>query len=163
MKITEKDIFDFVFSPEKLDLLKKDEIKSNPAYSKRVKFYQNLKSSLNKGKLNGSTKKKLSDKIALYRPKLIFTLEKVDYLNNEGGISNKEIRFMDKESMFLGVVVYSEDGFYLHIISLLADYEGKIIVKIMPSTEIFEFELEDPPLFIDNVEVVEKIIIELEN
>ncbi len=73
MRVTERDIFNFVFYPE----LVRDEIKSFLSTiedtSEEVNFYKELKSSLEK-EINTNIKKKFSKKIEAYKLTTVITL-----------------------------------------------------------------------------------------
>ena len=66
IKITERDIFDFVFLKDKLSQNRIKEISTNTYYYDKIKFYEKLKENLNKG-LNKDVKVKIASNIPTYK------------------------------------------------------------------------------------------------
>ena len=66
VKITERDIFDFIFLKKKLSQKKIKEITTNIYFQDKIRFYEKLKENLNKG-LNKEVKAKIATNILSYK------------------------------------------------------------------------------------------------
>ncbi len=67
-KITERDIFNFVFQKEQLSASKQKEISANYYYRNKISFFNKLKVNLG-NKILPEIKAKLSQNIPIYKPK----------------------------------------------------------------------------------------------
>ena len=75
-KITERDIFNFVFSKQKLSKSKLDEISGNAYFIDKVRFYEKMKENLSQ-ELDSEAKSKIASSIPNYKtskPKLLHHL-----------------------------------------------------------------------------------------
>lgn len=76
MKITEKDIFNYVFFSEGLSKEKIVYLEDSPIFKEEIEFYSSIKNSLNED-INFETKRKIGAKIDSYKPVNIIYLHPV--------------------------------------------------------------------------------------
>lgn len=126
MKITEQDIFNFVFYPEILDKDKRAAIESDSRLKSHIDFYTSIKSSMNQ-EVPERIKKKIHDKISEYSSKKRITL----WYSNDS---------FDSDDVTLKLAAKSFDSDESPKISNFIDSERKALIKVQhftTSTKLF--------------------------
>ncbi len=151
MKITEREIFDFVFFPENLPIDKVEYLKNFNEFDDEIKFYHSLKASFEE-ELSEDIKQKLAERIPIYIPTKIFFLfpvkEVIKEKNSDVTVlaaaspkekpSVKAKTFIDESNHYLIRLLNFKDSAKIYVFStteeVLKDY--KIVIR--PSEQIFE-------------------------
>lgn len=122
MKISEKDIYNFVFCKSKLSLETIIQIESDLECIKRVNYYKELKSvASEEDDLDGEIIKKLSLKIPAFKPEAIDLLPKDD------------ISFMDSTSSYLARVDNKINVTDIYLFSSINDIISNYSLTFFPS------------------------------
>lgn len=173
MKITERDIFNFVFYPE----LVKEEIKAFLTTieddSDAIAFYKELKSDL-ENKITKDIQKKISNKIKSYRPLNIIELNplKVSKLKKQNGsrlaaASTTELKpkmttktFVDNDKEYLIKVLNYGDTTKIFVFSTKDEVVKNFDIVIEPQHLKYHLEDNSEPLKIESSIEPEKIKIQ---
>ena len=134
MVITEKTLFDYIFFPCTLVSEIREEINSNPLYIKKLEFFKKLKLELD-DTVNLATKRKLSQKIQLYKGPEEIILELIPDFNSENGEElEEEIKLFGNESEGIFIILSKREKFdYLFLFSLLDYKMEEVFVNLRPS------------------------------
>ncbi|NWF88651.1 MAG: hypothetical protein HXY50_04220 [Ignavibacteriaceae bacterium] len=169
MIIDEKDIFMFVFFPEKLDDEKRKMIESNSSFDEAVDFYNKLKLNSQK-ELPSSVKKKLAEKIPAYNlPDVILLYPLVEprsktQNSSRLAASTKELNpktttktFVDKEKEYLIKVMNYENETKIFVFSTSDEIVKDFELIIEPKSLTFHLADNSEPLTINHTIDAEKI------
>ena len=172
MNISERDIFDFVFYPEKLSIEKVEHLKNSKVFDEEISFYRSLKKSLQE-ELTEDVKQKLAEKIPLYVPIRKYTLypvkETVKKRKNDIPIlaadSPKEKpavtakTFIDEHNHYLIRLLNFKESSKIYVFSTTDETLKNYKVVVKPSGKVFEqvdnsspIEL-DSPIEAENIEL----------
>jgi hypothetical protein len=165
-KITEKDIFNFVFYTELISKEKLRYLESSSDFQDEINFYLSLKESLS-GELSAEIRKKIASKINSYNPSNLIYLYPVDEFQSRK-LSNKvrlaaasleekpkvsSKTFYDEEKTYIIKVINYEKSSRVFVFStqyeLIKDFE----INILPQNLKYHISDNSAPLELDfNVE-----------
>lgn len=163
MDISERDIFDFVFYPEKLSIEKVEHLKNSKIFDEEVSFYRLLRNSMEE-ELSENVKLKLAEKIPLYVPMKIFILYPVKETvrkrrndvpifaaaspNEKPAVAAKT--FIDENNHYLIRLLNFKDSSKIYVFSTIEEHLKNYKVIIHPSEQIFEQADNSSPIEIDS-------------
>lgn len=139
MRVTEKDIFNFVFYPHLVREEIYDFLSSISESNGTIAFYKELKDSLSR-EVSGNLKKKLSKKFGFYKPDNIITLYPVEEIRKKYNGSVLAAASIEESPKIVTKTFYDEDKSY--IIKII-NYEksSKIFVFSTQQEVIKNFDL----------------------
>lgn len=170
MKITERDIFNFVFFKENLTVEKMEYLKHSKEFVEEIDFYLSLKQSFDV-ELNDDIKQRIANKISVYVPSKIFLLFPIEKqikrrLNNKSVLAAAtsetsaefEVKtYIDENKQYLVRLLNSKNHSKIYVFSTSEEVLRNFQVIIKPSGQKFEqsnnyspIEL-DKPLQADNI------------
>ncbi len=169
IKITEQDIFNFIFYPNEIIEEKRDLISQNESLAEIVEFYKNLKVDID-SKFDFSIKKKIAEKIPVYSLPKVIELYQLKYLNPEKKLnrlaadSEKELKpkittktFIDEDKDYLVKVLQNGNNTKIFVFSTKDEIIENFNLFIEPLE--LEFYLKDntEPLILEGKVEVDKI------
>lgn len=151
MKITERELFDFVFFPENLPNDKVEYLKNFKEFDDEIKFYHSVKDSFDE-ELREDIKQKIAERIPIYIPAKIFFLFPVKKTVKEknGDVtvlaaaspkekpSVKAKTFIDESNHYLIRLLNFKDSSKIYVFSTTEEVLRNYKVKIKPSGQTFE-------------------------
>lgn len=174
MKITEKELFDFVFNPELLSESKKNFLTQSGPFKDELKFLGELKLSFtnkNRDELFDKFLQKLASEISykvneLY-PKEIKVNKNIVYRLSAASLDlNKKtetITFIDKDSRFLVKLLRREGKSSLYVFDVNHNLNRKVRITIYPTMETYLMENLHFPLEFNDLSEVDMIHLEVIN
>jgi hypothetical protein len=150
MDISERDIFNFVFYPEKLSVEKVEHLKTSKLFDEEIDFYRLLRNSMEE-ELSEDVKLKLAEKIPLYVPMKIFVLFPVKETvkkrkndvpifaaaspNEKPAVAAKT--FMDENNHYLIRLLNFKDSSKIYVFSTTDEILKNYKVVVKPSGQTF--------------------------
>ncbi len=171
--ITEKDIFDFVFFPQNLSEEKRDRILKSSDFDDLIHYYSELKVNINEP-ITETVRKKLSEKINLYKVQKFFRLKVVEEPNSRktneflvlaaASVPEKPKittqTFIDEQNHFLVRVIKTQDNTRIFAFSTDDKELKNIKLKVLPSGKEFFMPDNSFPFEIKENLLIEEIQIE---
>lgn len=167
MKITEQDIFRFVFYKDSLDESKKLFLAESSLFNNAIEFYQKLKDSLTV-EIPDNVKKMIAEKIPSYEFSNVIRLFRIDpeikkkkqdvlvlAAASEKKEENRFSSFMDENKEYLVRLEESENRSRIFVFSTKSEQLKKFTLTILPSDKKISFEDNTQP-----IELSEKIKID---
>ena len=162
MKITERDIFNFVFYNDLLSTEKREYIEESGNFSKGIRFYQSLKEAINQN-LSVEIKNFISEKIPAYNP-IKFKLYPIKDVKSKKKNSNLTLAadspetntkmeastFIDEEKRYLAKLLVSDKSSKIYVFSTNDEQLENYKLIIHPSNKIFEQINNSQPLIVDS-------------
>ena len=172
MKITEKDLYKFVFYSDELSSDKLDFIKSNMSkFKASINLLLNIKENINND-IPFNTLKNVYDKIDEHENDQQIILEPVsnevdsEYLvlaadspSTEPLISSKT--FQDSKSKFLAKVIFNNECNKIYIFPRNKKPYNNLELTLSPSQDSYLINLKDTPLIIEPKQNIDKITLDL--
>lgn len=170
MKISERDIFNFVFFPAILSIEKRKYLESIGIYNDEIRFYEELKKDLS-DELSAEIKSKIAQRIPNYRFEKIFFLYPT-YENNSKRKTDKSIlaaaspinqtsitasSFVDEKNQFLIRILKSENKSKIYVFSTVDEVIKNFKIIIKPSGQVFEQQDNTHPICFDKQIEIENI------
>jgi len=171
MSISEKDLFTFVFYPDKLQKSKYDFIIANlDMFSSELDLLIDLKTELNTP-LDSTIVKKIKENIKTeleYNEIILIKEQKrIDFHSNDFLLaaasththSNKTETFIDAKNQFLAKIVFNTYENQLFLFSNNQQDNQEILLKMLPSNRRIICKMKEFPLSIPQDETIDKIIL----
>ncbi len=174
MNISEKDIFNFVFSPGKLSNEVKTYINNNiQDFEEEIHLFENIQSDLNRT-VPDEIISQIEDRISNINGNKVIELYKTPTpaktenrhltlaAESEPGYNPNNISvdtFWDKNSNYMVKVINAAEEKKLIIFENGNSFIEDFTIKIYPSTKTFEHISNEEPVILDKNEKIEKIVI----
>lgn len=170
MKITERDLFDFVFNPEILSQEKAEYLKSSQIFEEEINLFKLIKQSLTE-ELDDSIKQQIKAKIPLYQPLKVYTLFPIqdNSKKKKNGTAvfaaaspqDKTFvttqTFIDEANHYLIRLLNFKSSSKIYVFSTIEKTMENYKIIIRPSGQIFEQADNSSPIEINKPLSVEKI------
>lgn len=151
MKISEKEIFDYVFYPENLTKDKVEYLKNSRLFNEEINFYHSLKKAMDE-ELSYEVKQKLGEKIPIYILQKVIVLYPVKEPTKKSKIhlpvlaaaSEKQKpavsvkTFIDESNHYLIRLLNFKDSAKIYVFSTTEEVLKNYQVVIKPSGQTFE-------------------------
>ncbi len=172
--INERDIFNFVFSPELLTSGQKSKINQHGEYANLISFYQEIKNTMNE-ELPEEIKNLIAEKIAIYRPVRtinLFPAENIDEKKNyvlpvlaaasaiETDVNYSQT-FIDSNKEFLVRLINIGNKSKIYVFATNNEIVKNFKLKISPSGKSFSMADNSSPLELETVQKIDGVEIEL--
>lgn len=171
MKITERDIFNYVFYPEVLEEDKKKYIETSDKLQSQVDFYSSIKSSMNQ-EVPERIKQKINEKIKAQNAKKRIMLSPINQLDAPQEVAIKLaaksiepdeylkiVNYSDTEQQFLAKIQSYDQHTKIFIIPVDTKTISDISLTIYPQKISYHLESSNEALVIDeaidNIEFIE--------
>jgi len=135
IKVTEQDIFKYVFSPQSLSEEKREYLHGNEKYQSQISYYKSVKSAID-SETSSDLKKKIAAKIPAYTLANVFTLHQVKYSEEkeksgkaifaaktkEESTKLKTYTFTDDEKKYLVRIISYEKSTRVYLLSFQVEW-----------------------------------------
>lgn len=162
MKITERDIFNFVFFRDNLSAEKVNYLKNSKNFIQEIDFYLSLKKSFDE-ELSEVVKQRIAEKIPIYVPSKIFFLFPVEQQSKKRTNSKSVLAaatsevssevhvktFIDETNRYLIRLLNYENSSKIYVFSTTDEVLKNYRIIIKPSEQIFEQIDNSSPIEID--------------
>lgn len=162
MKITERDIFNFVFFRDNLSVEKVNYLKNSKNFIEEIDFYLSLKQSFDE-ELSEDVKQKIAEKISIYIPSKIFFLFPVEQHSKKRTNSKSVLAaatsdapsevhvktFVDETNRYLIRLLNFKDSAKIYVFSTTDEVLKNYRIIIKPSEQTFEQNDNSSPIEID--------------
>jgi len=169
MRITEKEIFKYIFYGQSIPADIVEEIEGSGKYQDMLNFYTELKSQFNKI-IPDETKKKLANRIKEYKPDNTVLLIPVNFREDLKSVKLikyaaatqsdnilSAITFVDENNHYIIRLNKVEEKYKLYVFSTLSEGMRNFKIRFYPSNEIIGLKDNNNPVSISLNQIPEKI------